>query len=181
MTPPVAGGLGALFSAVQKIGATVGLNKKEDYALLNLDTGKQYPLNVQVDGKLRTVMSNCRKRNAVVNECSSSTSFESLYSEIGRNWGHYYWKINWYNTPSGPVAVSMENGVTDAYLLDLQTGKKVQAFHRSLGLTTLDSVQSPDGKLTLMADWMFETHKIDDALAYLRDSPDVNVAQTEKP
>lgn len=175
------GGLGSLLSAVQKIGATVGLSKKEDYALLNLDTGKQYPLNVQVDGKLRTVMSNCRKRNAVVNECSSSTSFESLYSEIGRNWGHYYWKINWYNTPSGPVAVSMENGVTDAYLLDLQTGKKVQAFHRGLGLTTLDSVQSPDGKLTLMADWMFETHKIDDALAYLRDNPDVNVAQTEKP
>ncbi|MBA4109826.1 MAG: hypothetical protein C0487_09575 [Leptothrix sp. (in: Bacteria)] len=173
--------MGGLFSAVQKIGATVGLNKKEDYALLNLDTGKQYLLNIQVDGKLRTVMSNCRKRNAVVNECRSSNSFESLYSDVGRNWGHYYWKVNWYNTPTGPVAVTMENGVTDAFLLDLSSGKKVTAFHRGLGLTTLDSVQSPDGKLAVMADWMFETHRIDDALAHLRDNPDVNTPGGVKP
>ena len=175
------GSLGGLFSAVQKIGATVGLNKKEDYALLNLDTGKQYLLNIQVDGKLRTVMSNCRRRNAVVNECRSSNSFESLYAEMGRNWGHYYWKANWYNTPTGPVAVTMENGVTDAFLLDLSSGKKVTAFHRGLGLTTLDSVQSPDGKLVVMADWMFETHRIDDALAHLRDNPDVNTPGGGKP
>lgn len=171
--PRGSGSLNSMLGAVSSMGAIMGISKKEDYALMHLGTGKLYPINVQLDGKERTVMSNCRKRNAVINQCSSSYSFESLYSGTGKNWGHYYWKANWYSTPDGPVAVTMENGVSDVYLLNLTTGKKVSAFHRGLGITSFDSIQTPDGKLALAADWMFETHKIDDALTYLRENPDI--------
>lgn len=174
------GGFGSVMSAVSTLGALVGVSKKEDYALMHLETGKLYPINVQLDGKSSTVLTNCRKRNAVVNECKSSYSFESLYSGRDRNWGHYYWKANWFATPQGPVAVTMENGVTDVYLLDLSSGKKVNAFHRGLGITSVDSEQSPQGKLSLSADWMFETHKIEDAETFLRDNPDVTVADAAK-
>lgn len=125
------GGLGGLFDAVKKVGAVAGLAKQEDYALMNLDTGKVYPLNIQVDGKTYSFMSNCRKRNAFFSDCATVNSYESLYTTTDRNYGHYFWKANWYATPSGPIAVTLENGVADIYILDLESGKKATAFHRA--------------------------------------------------
>lgn len=174
------GGLGDIFSTVKSMGALVGLNKKEDYALFNLENSKLYPLNIQVDGKMRSVMSNCRQKNALVNECRTMTSYESLYSDLGPNFGHYYWKVGWYNTPQGPIAITMENGINDVYVLDLNTGKKVSAFHRGMGITSLAMAQQGDGRVRINANWMFEDHIIEDAHEHLAEQTDINSAQTEQ-
>jgi hypothetical protein len=175
-----AGGLGALgsiFDQGKALIATAGLGKKEDYALMNLDTGKLYPLNIQVDGKIYTFMSNCRKRSFFVSQCATANSVESLYTaDNDRNYSHYFWKANWYATPTGPIAVTLENGVADVYVLDLESGKKANAFHRGLGLSKFDSGQAPDGSVAIQANLAFDHQQIADAGKFLKESADVAVA-----
>lgn len=165
------GALGGLFDAAKVLGATAGLTKKEDYALMNLDNGKLYPLNIQVDGKIYTFMSNCRKRNFFVSDCANANSVESLYTaDNDRNYSHYFWKANWYATPTGPIAVTLENGVADVYVLDLETGKKANAFHRTLGLSKFDASQAPDGTVAIQASLGFDRQQIADAGKFLKDA-----------
>lgn len=164
------GALGGLFDTAKALGATAGLAKKEDYALMNLDNGKLYPLNIQVDGKIYTFMSNCRKRNFFVNDCATANSVESLYTAGNdRNYSHYFWKANWYATPTGPIAVTLENGVADVYVLDLDSGKKATAFHRALGLSKFDASQAPDGTVQIQASLAFDHQQIGDAGKFLKD------------
>lgn len=164
------GALGGLFDAAKTLGATAGLAKKEDYALMHLDSGKLYMLNIQVDGKLYTFMSNCRKRSLFVNDCANANTVESLYTAGNdRNYSHYFWKANWYATPTGPIAVTLENGVADVYVLDLDSGKKATVFHRALGLSKFDSGQGPDGTVGVQANLAFDHQEIADAGKFLQD------------
>jgi hypothetical protein len=135
-----------------------------------MGTGKFYPLKVSSAGKQSVELSNCHRQNALVNRCATSTTRESLYSDGHRNPWHYYWCINWFATPAGPLAVSMENGVADVYLLDLEPGKKVLGFHRALGVSQVDAEQSPDGAVTVVAGLGFEQGRIDNAAVFLRDN-----------
>ena len=170
------GTVGAFVSSLRSLGAVAGVNRKEDFALMNLETGQMHPLNIQSSGKNQAVMSNCQRRNALVNDCATMNFYESLYTDIGRNFGHYFWKADWYATPSGPLAITMENGVADVYALDLASGKKVTVFHRALGITSVDSHQASDGTVGITAKWMFEDHKVADAAAFLRDNPALGAA-----
>ena len=96
---------------------------------MNIDSGNLIKLNISVEGKTQTVMSNCRRRNSFVNECATATSFESLYAQDGsRNKLHYFWQINWYQTPSGPIGIAQEGGLVDVSAIDLNTGKRVTLF-----------------------------------------------------
>ena len=166
-------GLGSLLSATQSLGQLFGVNKKEDYAFLNIDTGKLIKLNISVDGKTQTVMSNCRKRNNFVNDCATATSFQSLYTPNGgRNTLHYFWQANWYQTPSGPIGVVQEGGLVDLFIIALRTGKRVTAFHRAMGMTSTDTSQSADGVVKVSAAWMFQDHVINDAASFLSSNPD---------
>jgi hypothetical protein len=167
-------GFGALISSTQALGQLLGVNKKEDYAFFNLDTGKLIKLNITVDGKTQMVMSNCRKRNNFVNDCATATSFQSLYApDGGRNSLHYFWQANWYQTATGPIGVVQEGGTSDLFVMDLNTGRRVTAFHRSLGMTSTDSSQSGDGAVKVSASWMFQDHVIDDAASLLSGNSDV--------
>lgn len=164
--------LGSLIGAISVLSATAGIGKHEDYALLNLDTGKMYPLNIQADGKLYAQMSNCRRVNMFVSNCATVNSFESLYVRGGdRNYGHYYWKANWYSTPSGPIAITLENGVADIYALDLNSGKKATIFHRTLGIAEFNSSQNPEGIINVAAKLAFERKEVADAAAFLQQAP----------
>jgi hypothetical protein len=168
------GSLTSLIDTAKALGATAGLAKKEDYALMNLDSGKLYPLNIQADGKIYTFMSNCRKRSFLVSDCAKATSVESLYTaDNDRNYSHYFWKANWYATPTGPIAVTLENGVADVYVLDLETGKKVTAFHRALGLSKFDAGQAADGTVSIQANLAFDHQQIADAGKFLKDTDGV--------
>jgi len=128
------GGFGKLVGSVKSLGSTLGIGKKEDYALLQLGTQRLFMLNVDTEGKRVLQLSDCQRQNKFVNKCATANSFDSLYEPDGdTNWAHYYWRVNWFKTPSGPIAVSMENGSGDIYITDLQSGKKVSAFSRKMG------------------------------------------------
>ncbi|MDD5177046.1 MAG: hypothetical protein PHQ05_11560 [Sterolibacterium sp.] len=162
--------LSQLFSSVKALGAGLGMNKKEDYALYNIDTGATFPLNIEAEGRNVTVLSDCyrRKPNSLVNECYRAQSFESLYDKMGeRNTWHYYWRVHWLKTPRGPIAITMENGSKDIFITDLGTRKKVSAFHRTLGINELDVIQKPDGAVQIDARLAFDRQTIPDAIAYL--------------
>lgn len=158
-----------LVNSLKSLGSSFGLNKKEDYALMHVESGKLYPLNIDSDGKKVMKMSHCRKKNQFINECSTAMTFESVYSPDGTpNMSHYYWLAHWYKTPSGPVAITMENGVKDIFITDLTTGKKVVGFSRLLGIQSFNTKQFADGRVALTANWAFSQHEIPDLEKHLQ-------------
>lgn len=171
---------GGLFSSLKAMGNVLGVNKKEDYALLSIKDGQVFLLNIASNGKDVHSYSNCRKQNNAVNNCATMTSQESLYDKNGdRNTGHYYWRTNWFNTASGPIAVAMENGVTDITITDLTTGKKVIAFTRGMGILKFDADQDSSGKVKIVARLGLVSETIDDAIAFMQTAPEVK-KETDK-
>ena len=163
--------LSGLFSSVKAIGSIVGVNKKEDYFLMNIANGKLYPLNIAADGKQVTLMSQCRRVNWAVSECQKAQSFESTYGTDGlKNNSHYYWLVNWTGSPTGPVAFTLEDGLAKLYITDLTTGRKALAFDRSFGIADWNIDQSGDGKVALKAKLAFEWKEIPDAVGFLQSS-----------
>src|SRR5262249_34677135 len=130
-------GLGSLKSLINPFA------KKEDFALYGLSSTRLYPLDIPASAKNVTVGSNCRKVNAVINKCATGTRLESLYQPNGlRNDGHYYWRVMWVNTPSGPLAAALENDLAALNLIELNTGKKVVGLSRKLGISGFDVKQA---------------------------------------
>lgn len=146
--------------------------KKEDYALFGLSSGKAYPLDIPANAKNVRVGSNCQKMNAVMNKCATSTRFESLYQPNGlRNEGHYYWRVVWMNTPNGPLAAALENDLADLNLIELDTGKKVTAFSRKMGIGGFDVKQVGDGTVNVSAQLgLSNKEEIKDAMGFVRAS-----------
>lgn len=168
---PQAGLLGTMRSmagSVKALGANLGLNAKPDYALYNGDTNSMISLNIDMDGKDVTAMSGCHRQNLAINRCDSAQTFESLYEQSGgRNIHHYYWRAQWLNTPTGPIAVTLEAGNRDVFITDLASGKKVLAFHRALGIADMEVTQNPDGTVAIEAQLAFQHQSIPDAAAFL--------------
>lgn len=161
----------SLLSSLQSIAAIVGATRKEDYALLHVGTRKLLPLNISANGKMVHVHSQCRKRNKFINECAQMDSFESIYDRDGRrNTSHYYWSVQWVNTPAGPVALTLEDGSGKLYLTNLQSGRKVIALERGLGIASWDMLTHPDGSIGVKGQLGFETREVPDLLALLDSS-----------
>lgn len=166
--------LADLISATKALGSVIGMTRKEDFALLDMQTGKLFPLNIPADGKAVSVYSECRKRNKLINECNKVQSFESVYGTDGfKNNMHYYWKATWLPTAQGPIALTQEDGVSGIFITDLRTGRKVQAFHRALGIADWDVQQRSDGVVGVKAKMVFEWQDIPDAVAFLQSAPEV--------
>ncbi len=163
---------------ISNITSKIGLTENDQYALLNIKTGQLFPLNIQVDDKNTVSMYNCVKKNNVLNVCQNSYSYESLYTNNGINITHYYWRVNWLNTKKDPVMISLEQGQNYIYITDLNTGKKVVAFHRTLGIEQFHVQQFSDGRIKISADWMFASHTIDDAYKFLEEQPDVHAPKS---
>ena len=125
-------------------------------------------MNIDAIGNDVHEFSGCVPVNGLVNKCSAMHSFESLYTSTGKNELHYYWRAAWFPTQSGPVAVSLENGVKDILITDLQSGKRVTAFHRTLGISSYEVGQNAEGLIGINAHWSFSDHQIPDASALLR-------------
>lgn len=158
-----------LLSSVKSIGATLGVNKKADYALMDTKTGKTYPINISANGKQQTLMSQCRQMNWLVSECQKAQTFEAVYGADGmKNNSHYYWLVNWTGTPSGPVAFSLEDGLGKLSITDLNSGKKAIAFERSLGIADWDIRQTGDTKVAVKAKLAFDWKEISDAVNFVQ-------------
>jgi hypothetical protein len=154
------------------------LGRKEDYALVNFVSGKLYPFDIPLFAKNVSVGENCVRMNALMNKCASMKRSEALYTPDGdQNEGHYYWRVTWMNTPAGPIAVALENDLANLNLLDLNSGKKVSAFARAMGINSYDVKQSGDGTVSITARLGFKRDEIKDAVAFLQSAP----ALPEKP
>jgi len=161
--------LSNIFSSMKAIGSIIGTNKKEDYALMDVASGKLYPLNIAADGKQQTLMSQCRQVNWAISECQRAQTVESVYGADGyKNNSHYYWLVNWVGTPTGPVAFTLEDGLAKLFITDLTTGKKSIAFDRSFGIADWGIEQAGDAKVTVKAKLAFEWKEIPDAVAFLQ-------------
>ncbi|MGE8280050.1 MAG: hypothetical protein ACN6O2_06390 [Stenotrophomonas sp.] len=132
-----------------------------DYALFSPATGQTVLLNVSAEGKKATFMDNCRRVNDVVNKCSTMDRRESLWDQDGtRNQRHYYWSAYWFNTASGPVAVARENMSTNISVYQLNTGRKVTAFHRGLGIGVWSVQPRAGGSVQVRASWPFNKQSV---------------------
>jgi len=165
-----------LLSSIKTLGSSLGLGKKEDYALLNMDSNKLIPLNISMDDKQVQVMSSCRQRSSLVSVCDKMDSYDSLFDQNGlKNLSHYFWRISWFNTPSGrPILVSQEGGLSKVSATDLSSGKKVIIFERTLGIAGFFATQKSDGNISVSAKMGFSTEVKDNILSLVDSLPDVS-------
>lgn len=165
--------LGALMSAVKSLGSVVGIGKKEDYAMLDIQSNRLVPINLALEGKQVQVMSACRKKNFLIAQCAHMDAFDSVFEPNGsKNLGHYFWRINWFNAPGRPILVSQEGGLTKVSATDLNSGKKVILFERALGIASFSARQDANGKISVTAQVGFASETKDDVAALLDSLPD---------
>lgn len=162
------GPFGETIGAIAALGNALGVVRKEDYVLYSMSTGKMHPLDIAADGKSTSVYSQCKRRNAVLNLCDRVDFVDSLYDAQGMpNFSHYYWRVSWYRTPQGPIAIAQESGLKDITVTDLGSGKKVTAFNRELGIAGFTSRQGADGRVSVVAQMGFGMEALEDAAALL--------------
>lgn len=150
------------------LGAAIGLNKNESYALLNVKSGKTVPIDISDTGKQVSTMKNCRAKSRMVNVCSDIQWRESLYANDGTpNSNHYYWRVNWFSTPTGPIMIVLENGVRNLVVQNLDDGRKAVAFSRTLGIGGFTASQQDNGNVKLTARLGFDKQTVDDVGALL--------------
>lgn len=161
--------VGSLVSSVKALGATLGVNKKEDYQILNYKTGDIIPINISVEGKNVSLYSKCKKKNSFVNECQNIDFFESLYDQYGMpNGGHYYWAISWFGTDDGTLLITKEG--TKVFVTEIEAEKSYLAFQRTLGVNFIEATRTGEGKILLKAKLGISTDQIDDVQQFVASS-----------
>lgn len=172
---------GALFNSVRALGSTLGIGKKEDYALLNIDTKQIVPVNVSLEDKQVQVMSMCKQRNFFIADCQKMDSFDSLFQPNGmKNMTHYFWRITWLNAQGRAVLISQEGGLSKISETDLTTGKKVILFDRTMGISEFAVTKNLDGKISVAAQLGFSKETKDDVVSLLDTLPDVSEKKESK-
>lgn len=159
---PQKGTVGKLFSSIKGLGATLGTNRHEDFALIDLHSGRIFPINSNASGKEVTTLSNCQRKNALTNVCRDASSSEQLYNSMGKNMGHYAWIMHWFQAPTGTFLIALEDGVRNLTVTRLETGEKRVAFTRTLGIADFNAEQGEDGRIKLSAKMAFDIKRIDD-------------------
>jgi hypothetical protein len=164
---------GKLMGTFKSLGSSFGLTKKEDYGLMNLDTGKLSMFNISSESKNRSECIQKQRINSFVNKCEKSVSFESLYDQFGMpNVGHYYWRVTWMKTPSQKnIAVTIEDGVKRLIATDLTTGKRVLLKERMMGINQFKVKQDGAGKISVDVKLGFNDETIEDVEKQLETLP----------
>ncbi len=165
---------GQFMSSLKALGSLVGVNKKADYLLLDINTGAETPINVSLEGKDVQILSQCKQKKVYLNICEKMDSFDSLYDPKTNtpNLTHYYWRISWYKTVEGPLLISQEGGLTEINATNLKTGKKAILFHRSMGIAGYSTKQSADGKVSVNARLGFSKENIEDVVWFMANAPE---------
>lgn len=158
-------GVKGLMNIVGSIGETVGLAESDGYKLLNAETGHLVNLNISNEDKDVSIGRDCKRQNDFVNKCSSFDSHESLYRPDGtRNRGHYFWRVDWMQTPQGAYAVVQEAGSRKINVVDLTKDQRVTVLERTLGIASHEVTQTPNGTVQIIAQMGFSQETVDDAL-----------------
>ena len=134
--------------------------------LLHAKTGKTVQFDISIEDKEVQELYNCQPRNDFINECSGMNVYESMYESDGsRNSGHYFWRIDWMDTPKGPFAVVQEAGTRKINVIDLESDQRVTVLSRTLGINSHTVEQAPNGNISIEARMGFSTKRVEDALA----------------
>jgi hypothetical protein len=159
--------LGQLVGSVKRLGSSLGINGSDtDYALFNLNSQKLVPLGIAMEEKAVQMVSACQQTRRWVQQCDRLDSFESAYNVDGSpNRAHYYWRVSWYRTPAGTVAVAMEDGIRKIAAIRLETGDRATVFERMLGISSWSASQAPDGRVRVRAQLGFESAVNEDVAA----------------
>jgi hypothetical protein len=64
------GGIGGFIGSTMALASSLGISKKEDFALLNIDDGSMVKFDISVEGTSQMILTNCQKRNSYFNECA---------------------------------------------------------------------------------------------------------------
>lgn len=152
-----------LMSAFQ----VLGVGRDDDYLLFNIDDGTKAVLNMNSDRKNQTAYSQCQRQNDFVRKCAKSHSYESLYTQLGtKNHLHYFWAVDWFNTPAGPMGVY--NSGSKVSLVDLQGRKEFVLFERMLGVNEFTVKRDLEqNKVGLSVKLGLSTEEIDDVVEHL--------------
>lgn len=171
-TMPAPDSLGSMLSSMKSLGAMLGVAKASaDYALMHIDDGRLVPIDIPMDGNEVVVMRDCQRKNRLVNTCRQANSYDSLYQPDGsKNSGHYFWRINWFESDGRAIMITEENGVSTLAMTDLATGQRIVLFHRALGISDYAVQQDADGHVDVDAQWMFSHHVLHD-VAVMFDQP----------
>lgn len=164
------------FGALSRLGRMVSGGPANEYALLEMATGRMVEIDVSSDGKSVTSFSQCRRKNVVVNVCDRMTSYESAFRPDGSpNPTHYVWKIDWQRAADGPILVA-EEGLLGAKLtaVDLKSGKKALLYERTLGVTLAGMRVTSEGKLSLNAKLGLASESMEDVAAEILARPNIS-------
>lgn len=165
-----------LFSTISAIGNTLGLHQVDHYVLINLDSNKLVPMDVNLEGKEVAKYSDCKQKNAVVRKCSDVKFEEALYDKLGiPNSSHYFWAINWVNTKSGPLAIYKTS--TKVKVIDINNEKVHILFSRALGVNTFQVIPNSDGSIAVQARLGFSSDRIDDIEEFIRKNTDTDLIE----
>lgn len=163
---------GQLIDSFKSFGSSLGINKKEDYALLNYNSGHLTPINIDLLGKEVTVHSECHQTNRFVRGCDKVDFFESLFDKYGQpNGTHYFWRVNWFSSDSGTILVSDEG--TKVTVVNVTTGKQAIAFSRVMGVNYILAERTLEDKIKLRAKLGLQEEQIDDLEAFLNSAKDI--------
>jgi hypothetical protein len=101
-----------IVESASSLGSALGINEKNDYALMNVKSGKLVELNISYDKAARN---------------------NPLFMENGlRNSTHYFWRIRWFKGLHGIYALYQPNA-SKKKALELNTGKEKTLFDSIIG------------------------------------------------
>jgi len=156
----------SFMSGFNEIGRSFGLTEIYDYALYDLKNKKSVLLNMSLNDKQVTVMKNCVKKNSLVNECSDADTYDSLYEKNGsRNRLHYYWSLDWFNTPAGPMAVY--NSGKKLIAIDINAGINMTLLERAMGINHFALEQDTTGNVNIITQLGFQKNTIPNLSEYI--------------
>jgi hypothetical protein len=163
----------SLLGVFGQLGKIVGAVDANEYALMQLSSGKLVEIDLSAEGKKAYSYSQCRRANAVMNACDKMTSYESAFKSDGTpNPTHYLWNVDWQRTSEGSILLGVEGSLGKRLSgWDLESGKKVTLFERTLGVVMQNTRVTPDGKLTLVARLGLSSETLDDVAAAIRQGP----------
>lgn len=169
--------LSGLWNATKELGNTLGISKKEDYKLVNLNNPQEgYLINVTLGDKQIHLYSDCKRQNRFVQRCSQMDSRNSLYEADGsKNATHYFWAITWFKGKDTIFSVTQESGYKKIYVRNLKTGKTVEIASRITGFPEFSAVQDKNGLVKVyVSGGLLPNVQNTDAEELLKNNPDIS-------
>jgi hypothetical protein len=164
-----------VFASLKSLGELFGaVPARMDYGLFNLNDSRFLQFEVSNAGKSVASYSQChRTSNGWANLCDKMTTYDSIWNPDGSpNVSHYFWRMDWQQMQGKPIAVVMENGISNLNAYDLSGTKRVKLFERTLGINSWFMDLAEGGKFHIRTQLGFEKAEMQDVALEVESRPD---------